>query len=159
MSDAEYREFAQSVIDNVKKHGFPDRKVAFPLEQLYEAAERKGINFNKVLVTLDEIQIAHTKTPEKIIFYPKDRAVAPAGAPSEKAAPDASFPGFDASLFAKLDPSVLQGMDPANLMGVAANILQGMSPEQLESMRRSVEDMSDEERAAMMDQAKKLGLL
>jgi hypothetical protein len=156
MSDAEYREFVQSVIDNVKKHGFPEKKVAFPLEQLYEAAEKKGINFNKVLVTLDEIQIAHEKTPEKIIFYPKDRQAPPV---ETSPTPGPSFPGIDPSMFANLDPSVLQNMDSANLMGVAANILQNMSPEQLESMKRSLEDLSDEEREAMMDQAKKLGLI
>ncbi len=155
MGDAEYREFVQRIIDNVKRNGFPDKKVAFPLEQLYEAAEKKGINFNKVLVTLDEIQIAHEKTPEKIIFYPKDQEKSPAEPPS----PGPPVPGFDPSMFANLDPAMLGNLDLSNLMGVASNILQNMSPEQLESMKSSIENLSDEERQAMMEQAKKLGLL
>ena len=54
--EPDYRQFVQSVIDNIKKNGFPEKKVAFPLERMYELAEAKGINFNKVLETLSEIQ-------------------------------------------------------------------------------------------------------
>ena len=119
MSDDEYRKFVQSVIDNVKKNGFPDKKVSFPLEQMYEAAENKGVNFNKVLQTLDEIQIAHEKTPEKIIFYPKDRMPPP----QTEANP--------AQAFANIDLGELKNMNMSDMMAAAAKMMQNMSPEQL----------------------------
>ena len=152
MNDSDYRAFVQSVIDNVKKNGFPEKKVAFPLEQLYEAAHKKGINFNKVLETLDGIQIAHTKTPEKIIFYPKDRE-------SPEPPPQNPFAGMDPGMFANLDPAALGNMDLSGVMQAAAAAMQNMSPEQLQYIRDMYENMSDEQREAMIEQARKLGLL
>ncbi|MCP4601856.1 MAG: hypothetical protein GY847_15300 [Proteobacteria bacterium] len=146
MSDTEYREFVQSVIDNVKKNGFPDKKVAFPLEQMYEIAEKKGINFNNVLKTLDEIQIAHTKTPEKIIFYPKDR----------EPKPQAGANPMDA--FAKMNPEMFKNMDMSDMMAAASQMMQNLTPEQLQSIKDMYENMSDEERAAMIEQAKNMGV-
>lgn len=153
MSDDEYRKFVQSVIDNVKKNGFPDKKVAFPLEQMYERAHEKGINFNKVLQTLDEIQIAHVKTPEKIIFYPKDREPRPETepAPFTAAGPFADFGG--------LDPSMLKNMSVGDLMSAAATLMKNMSPEQLKSIKDTYENMSDEDREALLENAKKMGLI
>lgn len=145
MDTTEYRRFVQSVIDNVKKHGFPEQKVAFPIEQLYEAAHKKGINFNKVLESLDEIQIAHEKTPEKIIFFPKDRH-------RQEVEPNPAAP------FAGMDPSAFQGKSPAEMMSAVASMMKAMSPEQLEAIKSMYENMSDEERAAILEQAKKLGL-
>ena len=146
MSDDEYRKFVQSVIDNVKKNGFPDKKVSFPLEQMYEIAEEKGINFNKVLETLDEIQIAHVKTPEKIIFYPKDRMPLPETETNPMQA------------FANIDLGDLKNMNMSDIMAAATKMMQNMSPEQLKSIKGTYENMSDEERAALIENAKKMGL-
>ncbi len=145
MDTTEYRKFVQSVIDNVKRHGFPDKKVAFPIEQLYEAAHKKGINFNKVLESLDEIQISHEKTPEKIIFFPKSR-----GGDGEKTNPMEAFAG--------MDPQMFRGKSPAEMMAAAASMMKNMGPGQLESIKAMYDNMSEEERAAILEQAKKLGL-
>ena len=155
-----YRKFVQNVIDNIKKNGFPEKKVAFPLETMYEAAEKKGINFNKVLDTLDSIQIAHEKTPERIVFYPKDRV-------QESAAerPEAGVPGMDPGMFANLDPGMFanlnsdmfQNMNMQEMMAAASTMMQNMSPEQLNAIKSMYENMSDEEREALIEQVKKLG--
>ena len=151
--DPEIKEFAQTVIDNIKKNGFPEKKVAFPIMKLYEAADKKGVSFNKVLEVLDEIQIAHVKTPEKIVFYAKDRwPMADAPPDAEDNAPKVTFSG-------NIDPSILKGMDPSQLMAAAAQMMQDLSPEQLEAAQKMYENMSEEERAELMEQAKKLGLL
>ncbi len=147
-----YRKFVQSVIDNVKKNGFPDKRVAFPIETLYEAAEKKGINFNKVLETLDSILIAHEKTPEKIIFYAKDRIQQ-----NEPANPEASAPNINPEGFANLDPTMFKNMNMQEMMTAAAAMMQNMSPEQLEAIKSMYDNMSDEEREALMAQAEKFG--
>jgi hypothetical protein len=154
MSDDDtYRKFVKSVIDNVKKHGFPDKKVAFPLETMYGIAEKKGINFNRVLETLDSIQIAHEKTPEKIIFYPKDRVAEK----NEKDVED-GFQSSSPDIFQNLDFGRLGKVSPEDMMAAAASMMQNMSPEQLSNIKAMYENMSDEERAALIEQVKNLGL-
>jgi hypothetical protein len=148
-----YRKFVQSVIDNVKKNGFPEKRVAFPLEKMYEFAENKGINFNKVLETLDSIQIAHEKTPEKIVFYPKDRMQKTPPTPVTDDPP----PGIDPDLFSNIDPAMLGNMNLQDVMSAASSMLENMTPEQLESIKSVYENMSDEDREALMEQMKKLG--
>ncbi len=146
MSDTEYRKFVQSVIDNIKKNGFPEKKVAFPLERMYEIADEKGVNFNKVLETLEEIQICHKKTPEKIVFFPKKDEPEPPTAPNF----------MDA--FPKMDPGMFQNMNPADMMAAASQMMQNLKPEQLESIKKTYENMSDEQRAKLIEQAKKMGI-
>ena len=150
ISDAEYRAFVQSVIDNVKKNGFPDKKVSFPLERMYEIAEKKGINFNKVLETLDEIQIAHKKTPKKIIFYAKDREPQPQAG----ANPTDVF----SNMAANINPEMFKGKNMSDMMNAASQMMQNMNPEQLEAVKNMYENMSDEERAAMIEKVKKMGM-
>ena len=161
-----YRQFVQTVIDNIKKNGFPGRKVAFGLEKLYDAAEKKGINFNKVLQTLDDIQIAHEKTPEKIIFYPKpavpepvDEAVQESGA---HGVDPSMFAGMDPSMFANMDLSMFAGMDLNNvknmslpqIMAMVGRMMKNMTPEQLQSIKGMYDNMSDEQKSSLMDKAK-----
>ena len=152
VDETAHREFVQSVIDNVKRNGFPDKKVAFPIESLYAAAEKAGANLNQALGSLDEIQIAHVKTPEKIIFYAKDRD--PLYAAGSAGAPTGASP---ADMLGGLDPSMLEGMDPSQIMAAAAQMMQNMSPEQLEAAKQMYENMTDEERAQLLEQAKKMG--
>lgn len=138
--------FAELVEANLRKQGFPERKVAFPLERLYESAHAKGVNFNQVLVLLAARGIEHEKTPEKIIFS--------AARPS---VPEAVQSPFGA--FAGLDPSMLQNMSPEQMMAMVGQLVQQLSPEQLASLQSMVGNMSDEERAQMLEQARALGLV
>lgn len=143
IEDDDYRKFVQSVIDNIKKNGFPEKKVAFGLEKMYEIAYNKGINFNKVLDTLGEIQIDHEKTPEKIIFFPK--------AHEEKTPPNPM------DVFGSIDPSVFGNMNMPDMMQAASQMMQNLTPEQLEAVKKMYDDMSDEERAALIEKVKKMG--
>ena len=70
LSDNEQvKAFAEVVLKNLSGNGFPMKKVSLPLEKLYEAAENKGISFNKVLEYLKENhQIQHDSQGDKIIF-------------------------------------------------------------------------------------------
>ena len=166
LNDPTFRQFVQTVIDNIKKNGFPEKKVAFGLEKLYEAAEKKGINFNKVLKTLDDIQIAHDKTTEKIIFYPKPAAPEPAPQSVPEGMPEgvdpSMFSGIDPSVFANLDPSMFAGLDLNNMknmslpqiMGMVGKMMKNMTPEQLQSIKGMYENMSDEQKSSIMEKAK-----
>lgn len=154
--------FTASIVDNLHKNGFPERKVAFALERMYESAAKKELSFNKVLERLADRGIAHEKTPERIIF---SAARAPSAEPPE-VAPGAAqglpFMGLDPSMLDGLGGSLgleaLEGVAPAELMAAATRAAQQMSPEQLEAIRNMVGNMSPEQLSAMMEQAKKLGL-
>jgi hypothetical protein len=134
--------FVDRVVEQLAKNGFPERRVAFPIERMYESADAKGLSFNKVLEVLAERGVAHEKTPEKVIFAP--------------AAPAPSYPGSGA--FPGFDPAMLDGMSKEELIAAAQAAMQQLGPDQLAAMRAMVEGMTPEEQAAMLDQARKLGL-
>jgi len=140
--DTDLERFARLVVENLHKQGFPECKVAFPLERLYESAHNKGVNFNQVLSLLASWGIAHEKTPEKVIF-----TAAPQPEPTAAQAP-----------FAGVDLSMLQNMAPEQVMAMASQLMQQLGPEQLEALQGMLSNMSDEERAQMLEQVKKLGL-
>ena len=132
--------YVDRVVAQLTKNGYPERRVAFPIERMYESAAAKGFSFNRVLEVLAERGIGHEKTPEKVIF-----------APLEISSPfPAEFPGFDPSMFA--------GMSQEQLFAAAQAAMQQMGPEQVAALRAMVEGMTPEQQAAMMEQARKLGL-
>lgn len=141
--------FANSIANNLQKNGFPQRKVAFSIEKMYESAARKDLSFNKVLELLAEQGINHEKTPEKIIFTSAVQAApaASSGAPEAAAGP-----------LGGMDLGALENMSPDQMMAAASRAAQQMSPEQLQAIQNMVGNMSPEQMQAMMEQAKKLGL-
>lgn len=132
--------FVDSVVAQLTKNGYPERRVAFAIERLYESAAAKGLSFNKVLELLARRGIAHEKTPEKVIF-----------------APAAAHPG--ALAFEGFDPAMFAGMSQEQLLAAAQAAAQQMSPDQLATLRAQVEGMTPEQQAEMVEQARKLGLV
>lgn len=62
-------EFIEKILQNLKTNGFPQKRVSLPTEKMYEAADNKGLSFNKVLEQLkSEHQVEAQIGPEKIIF-------------------------------------------------------------------------------------------
>ena len=117
---------------NLAKNGYPDKRVSFGLEALYEAADNKGLSLNKVLDALKEQGVDHKKTNEKIIFMP-----------TQPAEPELDGLGGD-------------------FLARAQAMMQNMSEDELESTRSMVQDqlasMSEEEREALFKQIKGMGL-
>jgi len=117
---------------NLSKNGYPDKKVSFGLEALYEAADNKGLSLNKVLDELKAQGVDHKKTNEKIIFSPVKATM-----------PDLS--GVDSDFLAR-----------------AQAMMQNMSEEELEQTRSMVTEqlagMSEAERAQLFAQIKGMGL-
>lgn len=135
--------FVEHIERQLAKHGYPEQRVSFPIERMYESAAAKELSFNKVLEVLAERGIAHEKTPEKIIFLPSTEA---------QTVPDlGTFAGFD--------PSMLAGLSTEQLLAAAQTAMQKMSPEQLTAMRGMIEGMTPEQQAEMIEQARKLGLV
>ena len=125
-------DFIELMHKNLTKNGYPDKKVSFGLEALYEAADNKGLSLNKVLDALKAQGVDHRKTNEKIIFSP------------------IKVPGPD-----------LSGVSP-DFLARAQEMMQNMSEEELESTRSMVTEqlasMSPEEREQLFAQIKGMGL-
>ena len=134
--------FIELMMKNLTKNGFPNKRVSFGLERLYELADDRDLSLNKVLDELVARGVAHNKTNEKIIFHQ---------APPPSEASDFDLSGLD------LDALGLGGIDPA-LLAQAQEMMSKMSPEELASARAMAESqlggMSEEERAEMLNNMK-----
>ena len=128
-------DFLESIKKNLEMNGFPQKKVSLPLEKMYEIADEKNINFNKVLEELEKESIKNTKTSDKIIFY------------KEVEMPDLSSLG-----------EMLKNKDPKELMKMAQEYMANLSPEQQEQMKNQFMNMDPKEREDLMKKANDLGL-
>lgn len=126
-----YEPFVDNLVRVLEKNGYPQKRVALPLERLYEAAYDKQLNFNKALEILLARGIDHEKTAEKIIFFPK----APATAIETDGVKDFS-----------------------SMMAQAMEMLNKLTPEQRSELEKMVMNMSDEEKTEMMRKAQNMGL-
>lgn len=138
--------FVDHLLAQLAKNGYPERRVAFPIERMYESADKKGLSFNKVLEVLEERGIAHEKTPEKVIF-----GVTVLEQVEQPDPTGGLFPGFD--------PAMLQGMSKEQMLAAAQAAMQQMGPDQLAAVRAMVDGMTPEQQAEMIEQARKLGLV
>lgn len=158
-------EFIANLLKNLVQNGFPEKKVALPLEKLYESAHSKNVNFNKVLTfLLEEKDIDHEKTSTKIIFFPK---VVEENASSDDAAD--GIPGLGnmadimkmgQEMFGNMNPDMLKGgdMSMASLAEKAKAMMASMSPEQLENLQKVVNNIPTDKKEALMKKAKDLGI-
>ncbi|MAW07824.1 MAG: hypothetical protein CME61_06020 [Halobacteriovoraceae bacterium] len=113
--------FLEKVQKNLTANGFPEKKVSFPLEALYEKADESGVSFNQVREELKNLGINTETSGEKIIFSMDN--------------------------------------DKGNLFKKAQEMMNQMSPEQQSELMSKFQNMSEEEKAALYEQGKKMGLI
>ena len=113
--------FLEKVQKNLTANGFPEKKVSFPLETLYEKAEEAGVNFNQVREELEKLGIQTTSEGDKLVFSMEQ--------------------------------------DKGNLFQKAQEMMSNMSDEQRNELFSRFQNMSEEEKAALYEQGKKMGLI
>lgn len=122
-------DFIQLILGNLERNGFPSKKVSLPTEKMYESADNKGLNLNKVLEVLQEQhQIKADIQTERIVFFQETE--------EETKAPN-----------------------QADLMQQAQEAMANMSPEQLQQMQQMFMNMSEEEKEEIMRKGKEMGLI
>ena len=149
MNDKEYGDFIFNILKTLKKHGFPEKRVALPLEKMYESAHKKGLNFNKILEFLKEKDIDHEKTTEKVIFFDKNTNN---GSSTDKQQENQNF-------FEGMNLDFLKNLNLSELMSKAPDILKNLDPQQLSKMMEIYSQMSESERQDILKKAKDMGLL
>ena len=157
MTQVKYGEFISNILQTLKKNGYPDKKVALPLDRTYEIAYEKDLNLNKVLEFLLEQGVAHEKTTAKIIFFPVDSSTKPQESawPIEESVRGRS--NDDRPLDVEGSPAFDRSSGPETMLGQAMEMIRKMSPDQLRSMEKMVTDMSEDERQLLFNKAKDLG--
>ncbi|MFW7378531.1 MAG: hypothetical protein ACOH5I_06985 [Oligoflexus sp.] len=150
MQETMYGEFIIKIMENLSKNGFPEKKVALPLEKLYESAADKGLSFNKVLEFLREKGIDHTKTTEKIIFFERKVEATQVESSAE--------PSFAMDDLMGMASGFMGGMNLNDMMMKAQEMLKNMSPEQKEAIQNMYQGMSEEEKQSILKKAKDMGL-
>ncbi len=129
--------FINSILKNLEANGFPQKKVSFPVEKMYELADNKGLSFNKVLEELKENEgIESEITVDKVVFT-KESADNP---------------------FANLDMDELKNMDKDQLKSQAQDMMGQMNPEQMKQAQEMFKNMSPEQQQDLMKKAKDMGL-
>jgi len=169
MSEQNYGSFIASILYTLKKNGFPDKRVALGVDKMYGLAYERSLNFNKVLVFLEEKGIGHEKKDGKIVFFEKEltpqveaeQAKEPSGSPSSRSDQSQTtgdpFSAF-ASQFSSEDLQRFKNMDLKSIMANASDLLKHLSPEQLQQMQNMMANLTDEQRREMMEKAKAMGL-
>lgn len=125
--------FIELLMKNLHKNSFPERRVSFDLEGLYERAEDRRLSLNNVLDELKERGVDHVKRGDKIIFF------------EIKDEPELDFSGLSPD-FLERAQEMMKGMNPDDL-----SVAEKMARERLQTM-------SPEERAKLWEQMKGLGL-
>lgn len=66
--DENKKKFLESLYKNLESNGFPHKSVSFPIEKLYEFADKLNVNFNQVREEIKKLFIETTTEGDKIIF-------------------------------------------------------------------------------------------
>jgi len=132
------KEFIELVLKNLKSNGFPDKKVSFPMEKMYELADDRGLSFNKVREELATNNAIITEIDDEKIVFSQEKSSS-LGDMAEKMK----------SMFGNID---------LGSMGDIMKQVQNMSPEQRSQIMGMYQNMSEEDKKKIMEQANKFGL-
>lgn len=66
--DENKKKFLESLYKNLESNGFPQKSVSFPIEKIYEFADKLNVNFNQVREEIKKLFIETTSDGDKIIF-------------------------------------------------------------------------------------------
>ncbi|MDD0851878.1 hypothetical protein HBN50_02170 [Halobacteriovorax sp. GB3] len=124
-------EFIEKIIATLESNGFPQKRVSLPVEKMYEAADNRGLNFNNVLEKMKaDHQIDYTIETEKVVF-------------EKSLAQDSAF----------------GDMSKEDMMKQANDMMSSMSPEQLRALQEQFANMSEQEKADLMQKGREMGLI
>ncbi len=116
---------SESIIQSIRKNGFPEKKVTLPFQAIYESCKKNNLKLADVLKTLETEEIYSEIGNDKILFFQKP----------EHSKPDKDF-------------------GDSNLFKAAMDKIKGMDPKEVASLKDKVMNMSESERANLLKKAK-----
>ncbi len=116
-------EFITHILSILKTNGFPEKRVSLPTEKMFEAADKKGFSFNKVI---DQLKADHGIEAQigadKIIFSKEQTA--------QKSPQDMMKEAQE--MMAKMNPEELKKIQ---------EMFMNLSPEEKEEIMKKGKDM------------------
>ncbi len=134
----ESRDVEESIQHSIRKNGFPEKIVRLPFKPVYESCKRHGTSLNVVLQNLEEEQVYGKITGDYIEFRSPEK-FEPRG-------------GEGASENPGEGPADLSGDLPPDLQAAARQYMADLDPEQVEELRKMVENLSEEEKKTLLQQ-------
>ncbi len=129
-----------SVKQTIKKNGFPEKIVRLPFKPVYDSCKNSGTSLREVLNRLEQEDIIGEIKGDYILFRAPNKRIDPEV--SENKPPVNPFQNS-------------QGIpDLSNLGDLGHDCLSKLGPEQINQFRQMVENLSDEEKAKIMELAK-----
>jgi hypothetical protein len=123
-----------SIKHSIKKNGFPERVVRLPFKAVYESCKRHNTTLKNVLDSLIKDKIIGTIQGDHIEFCSPDN---PASKMDTRTQPD--------------NTSWMNGLpDLGSLKETAQSYMSKMTPKQIAEIRKTIENMSDEERQSIV---------
>ena len=123
-----------SIKHSIKKNGFPERVVRLPFKAVYESCKRHNTTLKNVLDSLIKDKIVGTIQGDHIEFCSPD---SPASKADTRTQPDNTSWTNDLP-------------DLESLKETAQSYMSKMTPEQITEIRKTIENMSDEEKQNIM---------
>jgi hypothetical protein len=120
----------EHVIHNLKKNGFPDRKVSFPRDALRRYAEKHDYELEDLLGELEQKEVYSRANGERLVFSAEDPV---------------RMPGPE-------------DLDTAALMKQARELWERIPPSKREELRSKMENLSSSEKNEILEWARKMGL-
>ena len=113
--------FLEQIKKNLENNGYPQNKVSFDVEKMYESADNKGFSFNSILDELKTIGIDSNITTDKVIFSPLEAQLS------------------QDDMFAQAK-EMLSKMDPEEIEKIK-QMYENMSESEKETMLKQAKDM------------------
>lgn len=134
----------ETIVKNLEQNGFPEKSVTLPLEKLYEVADNKEANLNKILDSLREegLSIDLQTANDRILF-------------SKKTVTENPFAGLDPNDF---DLNNIDMSDKEGLKNKAQEFMKNMTPEQMSSIKQMFDNMTPEQREEILKKGRELGI-
>jgi hypothetical protein len=143
--------FIEKMKSTLTKNGFPEKKVSLPLEKVKAAAESRKLDLDFILSRLSMMDFPSTIDGDKVIFAVKqEEAANPFG--------DMGGMGGMGDMFGGLDMGALKNMSQEELMGQVSNMMKNMTPDQQSGMMDMYKNMSEEEKANILNKAGDMGI-
>jgi hypothetical protein len=147
-------QFIEKMKATLTKSGFPAKKVSLPLEKVKAAAESRKLDFEFILSRLGMMDFPSTIEGDKIIFAVQQEATAN---PFGNMGGLGDMDGLG-DMLGGLDLGSLKSMSQEELMGQVSKMMQEMSPDQQAGMMDMYKNMSEEEKANILNKAGDMGI-
>jgi hypothetical protein len=165
MNTDESAQFIANIMENIHRYGFPEKKVALPLDKMVATAQDKGLNLELILEFLAAKDIMHTKTDSKVIFWKRSATTEDTKSTPKNGDQDDPFAtlfGDDLNVLDavnRIDFKNLPDIDMSSLIGQASQSIQNLGSEQFANLKKTFDGLNSSERDALMKRFKDMGFI